>query len=101
MADIVSTVVSVFMFLVLGVIGLAKMSGHRSASTRIDKLETVFEKHIDDDPPHARCTEHTVVLKTLSATLTRLEGKMDTLDIRVYNLVKNGGRPPTKRTVGI
>lgn len=94
MTEIISVVVNVVMCIVLGIIGLVKLSGHKSAATRMDALEKDIKEHVADDTPHVQCAKHTVILQTVSATLIRLEGKMDTLDVRVYNLVRNGGKPP-------
>ena len=77
----------------LGIVGLVKLSGGKSPAKRINDLDADFRAHENDESPHQSCVEHRAILKNVNDTLQRFETSINTLDVRVYELVKNGGKP--------
>lgn len=95
MSEWIAVGINTLMWLIVGIVGIVKLGGHRSASTRLNTMENDLKDHLNDDNrPHTTCGEHGVLLQTVSETLKRFETSLSTLDVRVYNLVKNGGKPP-------
>jgi len=77
----------------IGIVGLARLSGGKSPAKRINDLDADFRAHENDESPHQACVEHRAMLKGVAETLQRFEASINTLDVRVYELVKNGGKP--------
>lgn len=59
---------------------------------RIEKVEEDMEGHLKDVKPHAMCGEHSVMLANIVKTLDGMDKKMDTLDQRIYDKIKNGDK---------
>jgi hypothetical protein len=65
-----------------------------SDQERITKVEIALLNHAGDSVPHKLCLEHAAVIKSIDNTLKRFESSLSTLDVRVYDMVKNGGKRP-------
>jgi FlaG/FlaF family flagellin (archaellin) len=62
----------------------------------IAKVEVALSNHTSDLTPHKACLEHAATLKSIDTTLKQFAVTINTLDVRVYEMVKNGGKRPTE-----
>jgi len=59
---------------------------------RLDTLEKAVADHDKDDEPHKLCVKHTVMLENMQSMLGSMDKKLDSLDQRVYEKIRNGNR---------